>query len=70
MKIGFSRFSDFMRISQGLMSNMPMPCAEVAQVFPNAFGMPLASDDGYGPFVPDAVKSQTYNFSFGPTSRS
>jgi hypothetical protein len=66
MKFGLSRSLDLMRISQGLMSNMPLPCAETAEIFPTAFGMPLASDDGYGPFVPDIIKSRTYNFSFGP----
>ncbi|KAH6645451.1 hypothetical protein BKA67DRAFT_527318 [Truncatella angustata] len=64
IQLALSRSADLMHVSQGFIGNMPVPCTEAAKIFLNTSDKTPVSNNGYGPFVPDVLKSQTYNFLF------
>ncbi|KAK6845387.1 hypothetical protein PG995_015497 [Apiospora arundinis] len=57
----------FMHLTQGLMSNMPIPYALATRTFSGILNLSADSADTFGPFVPDILKPRTYKFFYGST---
>ncbi|KAH7371604.1 hypothetical protein BKA64DRAFT_649604 [Cadophora sp. MPI-SDFR-AT-0126] len=57
---------DHMQIVHGLMGNIPTLCSEAVNVFADVLGMTGEWTHKYGPFAPESLKSENFNFRFGP----
>ncbi|KAH7068571.1 hypothetical protein FB567DRAFT_541310 [Paraphoma chrysanthemicola] len=59
-----SQVDDFLHLAQGLLSNIPGIRNQAAEVLSDILGE-MTSNDAYGCFVPEIMKSATHNFSYG-----
>ncbi|KAJ3536091.1 hypothetical protein NM208_g6868 [Fusarium decemcellulare] len=57
--------TDHMHIVHGLMGNIPALCAEAENVLSEVLGTDYEWNQAYGPFVPENLKSEKFNFRFG-----
>ncbi|KAF5010313.1 hypothetical protein FDECE_3518 [Fusarium decemcellulare] len=57
--------TDHMHIVHGLMGNIPTLCAEAEKVLSEVLGTDCEWNQTYGPFVPENLKSEQFNFRFG-----
>ncbi|CAO2654524.1 Nn.00g112570.m01.CDS01 [Neocucurbitaria sp. VM-36] len=60
-----SQITDWLAIAQGLLSNVFTLTAKAKETLSDIFGEE-ATQGNYGLCVPEFLKSETYNFSFGP----
>ncbi|CAG9947791.1 unnamed protein product [Clonostachys rosea f. rosea IK726] len=56
-----SQYKDFMPLAQGLIGNMLEPSI---REFSNLLGIDVQSVEDFGPFVPEILKPELYNFAF------
>jgi len=54
-----------MQIVHGLMGNIPAQCSEAVKVFAEVLGISCERAYTYGPFAPESLKSENFNFRFG-----
>ncbi|KAL9562897.1 hypothetical protein ACKAV7_013083 [Fusarium commune] len=57
---------DHMQIVHGLMGNIPILCSEAVEVFAELLGIDPGWTYTYGPFAPESLKPENFNFRFGP----
>ncbi|CAG9988787.1 unnamed protein product [Clonostachys byssicola] len=57
-----SQYKDFMPLAQGLMGNMPE--SSRVREFANLLGIDFQLTEDFGPFVPEILRPELYNFTF------
>ncbi|UPK98295.1 hypothetical protein LCI18_009230 [Fusarium solani-melongenae] len=57
--------ADHMQIVHGLMGNVPTLCSEAMNVFSEILGISCGWKDTYGPFAPESLKPENFDFKFG-----
>ncbi|OAL49204.1 hypothetical protein IQ07DRAFT_588532, partial [Pyrenochaeta sp. DS3sAY3a] len=64
LKLRFAQVTDWLQLAEGLLSNMPAPQDKAREIFRDILSS-ASMDDPYGAFVPEYLKSSTFNLSFG-----
>ncbi|KAL0944474.1 Mut3p-like fungal specific transcription factor [Colletotrichum truncatum] len=65
LRLKLSGVADWTHLAQGLLSNIPVLCAQARDVFSDILSAEQL-EGGYGPLASDILKPHNHNFSFGP----
>ncbi|OHF02145.1 fungal specific transcription factor domain-containing protein [Colletotrichum orchidophilum] len=63
LRVKLSEVTDWMYLAQGLLSNMPLLCAQARDIFADVLGMDQVDAD-YGVFAPELLKPHKHNVFF------